>query len=870
MELSFDGLRAMFQRIKALTQRYRSVRLRILVDRNGEVDDIDDLFLVQSCDVIERLNDGTHGTVNCLCLVDDLPLEDFESLPVELQFVTDRGELRLIRAMVEKVIRGASDGGLTVYQFHLVDPLNFLLGRQRDTVVGDRPATLTTFCDQLLNQLQQDCAPFGATFTWTWLVQQDRYPVREFWIQLDECVTTCLFRLWRRHGVSWFFRAHEGDDRIELVLFDDPATAFKANPAGEIRVHHRNNASESRDSILMFSEARRVTARSVKAGSFDYKPTAMLEAEASSKIQRSELSNRISNVLRVRAIDPPHAGDDVQEYERLTQTRMQRHDMDAAYVFGVSSAPELMIGAYTPVKNPPGRENEPEEARRYDFTFLRHQAESNVREIGDRVEKLMRSSERIEGWVPAPRLENSGDAEQSCMYLASFAGVLHGTPMVPLWNPDEHLPRLRSIAAEVAGAEGELVNIDEYGRLKVIIYGERNQRWTAWLRVSTFYAHDEAGALFPYPAGTVVRVEFENGDETRPFIADVAFSGRHRPPRFNDGGPLPGNRYLSGIHLHEHGTRNFGELVWDLTPGQSSVQLGSYYKDTRLWLGNIYGRRTDGQGQPMGEGAYLHTLGSGTFRTGGGMLLTAYGRKQDDGPALDCAEHQDQLKRGQALQQRLGEYAGQHQGLATDDKPQAKLLDDIKEIQGGSNTDPSGPGGKPTLNVTAPAGIAMSTEGTLVQSAQGNADTVAGKNLQLSSGEATVLNAKKGTSIFAHENGIRVIAHQGDLLMQSQHGATRIEAEGDMMLRAAGKLLLEAQNILIRNAAGTFISLEDAIATIGASGPMNVKTGGHNWSGPATQAANLPKFSAPAPVKLCKDCALKAAANASPVAMRKA
>jgi type VI secretion system secreted protein VgrG len=864
---SFDGLPALFARIKALTQSQRSLRLRILIQRKDVVDNIDDVLLVQSCDVTERLNDGIRGTITCLSIVDDLPLGHFAGIAVELQIASDSGRPRLIRCLIDKIIRGFSDGGLTVYQIHVIDPLNFLRHRQRDTrIVTD--ATLIAASDELLRQLQTDSPSFGGLFTWTWLLDRTRYPQRGFWMQKSECVTAFLFRQWKRYGVSWFLRPHAGSDRIEIVLFDDPAQ-LSENPAGEVRVHPRNDGSHEHDSILLFSDVHQIAPNVLQRVAFDYKPTMLLEVQSRSDAPQSQWSREIGAALRDAAIDAPHLGDDMAEFQRLADVRMGRCDFDRAYALGVSTAPALEIGLTTPIANLAGRENAPLEDCRHDFTLLRHLSDSNIREIAEQLSALLAQCERLDGWEPTPRLDWRGEGSDSRhMYLASFIAVKHGTPVPPRWDPDEDLPPMHPMTAIVGGDDGEFVNIDELGRLQVSIPGERSERLSARIRVATSYAHDGAGALFPYPVGSECRIAFENGDEAKPVIEHVYFGGRHRPPQFNDGGGLPGNRLLAGIHLHEAGTCNFGELMWDLTPNQISMQLGSHYADTRLWLGNLYGRRFNGEGKPMGQGFYMHTLASGTVRTGRSLLLSAWGRSQDDGPQLDSPEHQDQLRRGQERQRRMGEYASRHQGLPSDDKPQAALLDDIQAAQGGSNTDPHGTGGKPTVSITAPEGVAASTPKAIVHSAGTNIDAVAGLNMQLVSGERTVINAGKGFSMFAHADGIRCIAHQGRLLLQSQHGDTRMEASGDITIASAGVLRLQAKEVLIQTEDGTYLRLADASPTIGGSGPINVRTGGHNWSGPSTLPARLPRFGDPTPIKLCVQCLLNAAAAGSPISTK--
>ena len=114
-------------------------------------------------------------------------------------------------------------------------------------------------------------------------------------------------------------------------------------------------------------------------------------------------------------------------------------------------------------------------------------------------------------------------------------------------------------------------------------------------------------------------------------------------------------------------------------------------------------------------------------------------------------------------------------------------------------------------------------------------------NLQYTSGQRMVFNAGKGASIFAHADGIRVIAHHGPLLLQSQHGDTRIESAGDLTLAAQQTLNLIAKNIRIVANDGSYITLQDAI-TLGSKGHILSQGTRFPHNGPDSMNVPLPSF----------------------------
>ncbi|MEJ7805573.1 MAG: DUF2345 domain-containing protein, partial [Telluria sp.] len=183
--------------------------------------------------------------------------------------------------------------------------------------------------------------------------------------------------------------------------------------------------------------------------------------------------------------------------------------------------------------------------------------------------------------------------------------------------------------------------------------------------------------------------------------------------------------------------------------------------------------------------------------------------------------------------------------LELDPAPQAALKDDVGTAQTGSNTSPGGEGGKPTLSMTAPAGIAFTTPKTLVSYAGVNVDTVAMQHMQLTSGGRFNMNAGKGISLFSHMDGISQIAHNGKFLMQSQHDDMQIDSAKDIKVTAGKRLIIMAEEeVTLMVSGGAYLKLKGGNVEVGGPGPMTIKTDGHHWNGPASAQTELPSFGA--------------------------
>jgi len=92
----------------SLTQSHRPIRLRLW--HQNKV--LDDVLLAKHVQGQETLCGGIEYRLHCVSLQTGLPLKEFMALAVELQFVTDRRQLRSVCGIVSQASAGESDGGL--------------------------------------------------------------------------------------------------------------------------------------------------------------------------------------------------------------------------------------------------------------------------------------------------------------------------------------------------------------------------------------------------------------------------------------------------------------------------------------------------------------------------------------------------------------------------------------------------------------------------------------------------------------------------------------------------------------------------------------------------------------------------------------
>lgn len=842
--------------LSVLTEANRPIRLRL----SNEKGVADDLLMVKRVSGAETICGGIEYSLLCISGQSGMPLKQFIANPVELQFVTDSGGLRSVCGIVAGAVEGQGDGGLATYQLIVRDA--FSLFEQTCNTRVFRNASEVDITNIMLREWREANPIAARAFTFD-IGRLKSYPQREFTMQYNESNAAFLRRLWKRRGIAWFVQpgaatARDSDETPlhTLVLFDD-AMSLNENAAGTVRFH-RDDGTEQRDSITGWHGVRKLTSGSVTRRSWDYAQAWSMGSHVSSGNDQGLLGNQFAASLDDYLVDVPHAGDDATDYHGLGALRMQRHEYEAKFFQGEGSDRNMCCGQWNAVAGHPEIDSHPQEEREFVITELRIEAENNLPKVlDDRVRRLF----ALNHWSgDGERLEQAS-TERGVRYTNRFTCVRRGIPIVPAYDPRIDLPRTEPQSVTVVGPVNEEVHCDEFGRVKARFHGTRvadhahaqgagasdSDSDSPWLRCASNWASAQYGSISLPRVGDEVICIFLGGDPDKPLIVGRVHNAKTPPPSFSHASTLPGDRYLSGIKSKEVNAQRYNQLRMDDTPGQISAQLESEHGRSQLNLGYLTHPRRSGKGAARGEGFELTTNDSGAIRTAKSLLISAWKRLDASGSQLSNDEHLGLMQDCLDLFKSLGQYAAEHQGLALDPAPQAELKDDLGTAAGGSNTDPKSEDGKPTLSLSAPAGLALSTPKTIVSYAGVNVDTVAQQHMQFTSGQRFNLNAGKGISLFSHHDGITAIAHHGKFLMQSQSDDTEINSAKNVKISATdGVISLMAKEIRLVAEDGSFIKIGGGI-TNGTNGEIKNQATKFPFSGPATMHTELPAFATGSP-----------------------
>ncbi|HFI7687331.1 TPA: type VI secretion system Vgr family protein [Escherichia coli] len=330
------------------------------------------------------------------------------------------------------------------------------------------------------------------------------------------------------------------------------------------------------------------------------------------------------------------------------------------------------------------------------------------------------------------------------------------------------------------------------------------------VRLAKPYSGDAYGFHFPLIQGTEVAIAFEEGDPDRPYIAHALHDSRHV----------------------DHVTDKNGSRNVIRTPANNKLRMEDKRGEEHIKISTEYGGKTqlnlghnvDAQRVLRGEGAELRTDRHVSIRGGAGILISADKQPKARGDMLDMNAAVAQLQSALQLVTALAQSAGASGALDADINSQqqlARVLNQLKEAG---------------LLMTAPAGIAATTPENIQLSAGHTLTATAGENADMTIFKRLTVAAGEAISLFAQKMGIKIFAARGNVDIQAQSDAMRLQAGQQMAINSInGEIILNAaQGITLTSRGGAYIKLKDGAVEIGAPGKIDLKSGNILWGGSAS------------------------------------
>ncbi|HKE23592.1 MAG TPA: type VI secretion system tip protein TssI/VgrG [Bryobacteraceae bacterium] len=400
---------------------------------------------------------------------------------------------RYINGIVSSIAQGAWDRekDITLYTLEVVPQL-WLLTRNTQIRIFQQKTTI----EIIQNVISDLGLPSPRTTT------QRTYSPREYTVQYYESDFAFISRLMEQDGIYYYFQHDRGQHTLILA---DQKGSFEDLPGGA-DVEFEEVMSGPREDLRIFEWTKEQSIRSgdytLRDWNFE-KPTLKLESAAKSLIPQ---------VVKQRLEIYEYAGkyQEADEGDGVVKVRMQEEDTPGVVVNGKSWHWQFLPG--------------------YKFNLKQHFADKG---------KFVLTGVRTA--CQQPLGTETEDATYENRFTAIPEDVQYRPPRI---TP---VPRVKGVqTAIVVGPSGEEIYTDKYGRIKVQFHwdreGQYNENSSCWMRVASYWAGKQWGAIHTPRIGQEVIVDFIDGNVDRPLVTGSVYNAEQMPPW-----SLPANKTYSGI-----------------------------------------------------------------------------------------------------------------------------------------------------------------------------------------------------------------------------------------------------------------------------------------------------------------------------------
>ena len=469
-------------------------------------------------------------------LVSERPDLDLESLLHQAAFLAFDQAGHGIHGQIYRVAQGESGKRLTRYHVTLRPQLAYLAHRTNQRIFQHLSV------EKIISQVLQEHGIQANAYQFQ---LGSIYPEREYCVQYDESDLHFVQRLCEEEGIHYHFQHSE---QGHVLTFGDDQTAFpKLAPTA-----YQQDSGLVADKPVIKRFGVRVETRSSRVIRRDYdfeKPKLLMEADAKSAFKPD-----------LEDYDYPGRFVDRERGKHLSQRILERHRHDFERAQGDGDQPLLVSGHFLALTEHP-------RASWNDLWLL-----TEIHHEGKQPQVLEESV--------------TSHTEVSYGFQQGYRNRFTATPWAVLYRPPIHHPKPRilgSQSAVVTGPAGEEIHCDQYGRVKVQFFwdreGQADDKTSCWLRVSSSWAGDRYGGIAIPRVGMEVLVTFLEGDPDQPLVTGCLYHAEHVVPY-----DLPANKTRSLFKtLSSPGGGGYNELHIEDKKGAEQI----YIHAERDWDENI-------------------------------------------------------------------------------------------------------------------------------------------------------------------------------------------------------------------------------------------------------------------------------------------
>lgn len=376
---------------------------------------------------------------------------------------------------------------------------------------------------------------------------QASLPVREYCVQYRETDLNFVSRLLEEEGIFYFFEQTEANHTLVLA---DSKTSFAACPhQGTGRYAPISGAYQEDDTVNTLLREQRVHTGIVSLNDYNFQQPNVGLLASSSGDQNGEIYD----------YPGPHTTKD--DGDRFARIRLEEQEVAFLTIRGESNCRGFEVG--------------------YKFTLAEH-----YRDDANQDYTLL--SLHHEGRNASYRAGSTGGFDYKNRFQAIPATVTYRPPRTarkPVVDGSQ--------TALVVGKSGEEIWVDNFGRVKVQFYwdrqGTKDENSSCWIRVAQTWAGKNWGAMQIPRIGQEVIVDFLEGDPDRPIITGRVYNAEQMPPY-----TLPDEQTKSTLKsMSSKGGGGFNEIRLEDKKGSEQVFVhGEKDMDIRVksdrkeWIGN--------------------------------------------------------------------------------------------------------------------------------------------------------------------------------------------------------------------------------------------------------------------------------------------
>ena len=483
-------------------------------------------------------------------LVSERPDLDLESLLHQSAFLALSQASNGIHGQIYRIAQGESGKRLTRYHITLRPQLAYLAHRTNQRIF--QHLTVEKIISQVLEEhgIQANAYHFQLGSI---------YPEREYCVQYDESDLHFVQRLCEEEGIHYHF---QHSDQGHVLVFGDDQTPFpKLAPTA-----YQQDSGLVADQAVIKRFGVRVETRTSRVTRRDYdfeKPKLLMEADAKSEF-----------VPDLEDYDYPGRFVERERGKHLSQRALERHRHDFELAQGESDQTLLVSGHFLAFTDHP----RPSWNDLWLLTEIHHE--------GKQPQVLEESVTDFSLPSPSGRGAGGEGRPDNADFQQGYRNHFTATPWTAPYRPSLEHPKPRilgSQSAVVTGPAGEEIHCDQYGRVKVQFFwdreGQADDKTSCWLRVSSSWAGDRYGAIAIPRIGMEVLVTFLEGDPDQPLVTGCLYHKEHVVPY-----DLPANKTRTVFKtLSSPGGGGYNELRIEDKKGEEQIYLHA----ERDWDENI-------------------------------------------------------------------------------------------------------------------------------------------------------------------------------------------------------------------------------------------------------------------------------------------